>query len=169
MVNDKMVVAVGADDLLVRVDPDRHSELTGRPGAAQAEMGAGRSMGPGWISVAEETRTNDDLQFWPSVGAGVQRGRNSLTDAAVDALAQQVGVPAVPRVLLDPVHQQLPDGDVVLSQPFAQIRMLGDRGVGLRLLAGKIGVRRLDHALIGDGSVEVPVAVAVQLRQLVGR
>ena len=67
MVNDKMVVAVGADDLLVRVDPDRHSELTGRPGAAQAEMGAGRSMGPGWISVAEETLTNDDLQFWLSV------------------------------------------------------------------------------------------------------
>jgi hypothetical protein len=64
MVNEKMVVAVGADDLLVRVDPDRHTELTGRAGAAQAEMGAGRSMGPGWISLAEASITDDDLQFW---------------------------------------------------------------------------------------------------------
>ena len=38
----------------------------------------------------------------------------SLADAAVDAFAQQVGVPAVPGVLLDPVNQQLPNGDTVL-------------------------------------------------------
>ena len=31
----------------------------------------------------------------------------SLADVAVDAFAQQVGVPAVPGVLLDPVYQQL--------------------------------------------------------------
>jgi hypothetical protein len=68
MVNEKMVVAVGADDLLVRVDPDRHAELTDRAGAAQAEMGAGRDMGPGWISVAEDALLADeDLRFWVQV------------------------------------------------------------------------------------------------------
>jgi hypothetical protein len=35
----------------------------------------------------------------------------SLADAAVDAFAHQVGVPAVPGVLLDPVYQQFPEGD----------------------------------------------------------
>ena len=37
--------------------------------------------------------------------------RDLLPDPAVDALAQQVGVPAVARVLLDPVHEQLPNRD----------------------------------------------------------
>jgi hypothetical protein len=38
----------------------------------------------------------------------------SLADATVDAFAQQVGVPAVPGILVDPVYQQLPNGDTVL-------------------------------------------------------
>ncbi len=69
MVNDKMVVAVDRDGgLLVRVDPARHDELVGRPGAAQAEMGAGRTMGPGWISVAVDAlATDDELSFWMDV------------------------------------------------------------------------------------------------------
>lgn len=53
MVNDKIVVcALKGGSLLVRVPADRHDELLARPGAAQAEMGAGRDMGPGWIEVA---------------------------------------------------------------------------------------------------------------------
>lgn len=66
MVNEKMVVAVGRDGgLLVRIDPKRHDELVARPGAAQAEMGAGRSMGPGWIHLNEEALTTDDnFTFW---------------------------------------------------------------------------------------------------------
>src|SRR5690554_3291062 len=55
MVNEKMVVSALKDGgLLVRVAADRHEELLGRPGARQAEMGAGRQMGPGWIEVAPD-------------------------------------------------------------------------------------------------------------------
>lgn len=66
MVNDKMVVSALKDgDLLLRIPAERHDELTAHPGAAQAEMGAGRSMGPGWISVsAQSIDTNEDLSFW---------------------------------------------------------------------------------------------------------
>ena len=66
MVNDKMVVAVHHDgDLLVRVDPARHSELLARPGARPAEMGAGRTMGKGWIGVAAaQLATDHDVSVW---------------------------------------------------------------------------------------------------------
>lgn len=69
MVNEKMVVAVDRDDdLLVRVDPKRDDELIALPGAARAEMGAGRSMGPGWIHVARAELTSDgELSFWTGV------------------------------------------------------------------------------------------------------
>ena len=62
MVNDKMIVSAGkAGDLLVRVDADQHDAL----GAAQAEMGAGRRMGPGWITVSSEAIADDEcLSFW---------------------------------------------------------------------------------------------------------
>lgn len=66
MVNDKMVVSALKDgDLLVRVDAERHSELTQQSGARQAEMGAGRDMGPGWIAVSAASIASDDrLSFW---------------------------------------------------------------------------------------------------------
>ena len=66
MVNDKMVASVLRDDaLLVRVDAERHDELTQRRGATQAEMGAGRSMGPGWVAVSATSIASDgDLSFW---------------------------------------------------------------------------------------------------------
>ena len=69
MVNDKMVVAAGRDgDLLVRVDPERNRELVALPGAEPAEMGAGRAMGPSWVSVARETIAADgQLSFWIDV------------------------------------------------------------------------------------------------------
>lgn len=68
MVNEKMVLAVRDSDLLVRVDPKRHDELVAHPGTATAEMGAGRSMGPGWINVAEQALTSDNaLTFWAGV------------------------------------------------------------------------------------------------------
>jgi hypothetical protein len=60
---------------------------------------------------------------------------SSLAYPSVDALAQQVGVPAVTGILLDPVHHQLPNCDPVLRQTLAQIRVLGQRGVGRGLLA----------------------------------
>ncbi|UVI35190.1 TfoX/Sxy family protein [Brevibacterium spongiae] len=66
MVNEKMIVSAGKNgDLLVRVDADRHDELLTREGAAQAEMGTGRGMGPGWIDVSAEAITDDEaLSSW---------------------------------------------------------------------------------------------------------
>jgi hypothetical protein len=49
---------------------------------------------------------------------------------AVDAFAQQIGVPAVAGVLLDPVNPQLPDSDAVLTYPCAQILSRSKIGFG---------------------------------------
>ena len=69
MVNDKMIVSVGkTGDLLVRVAADRHETLLNEPGAEQAQMGAGREMGAGWITVAPEAIADDDrLAFWVDI------------------------------------------------------------------------------------------------------
>ncbi len=69
MVNDKMIASVLKDgDLLVRVDPQRDGELGALAGASPAEMGAGRTMGPGWISVSAESITDgEQLSFWIDV------------------------------------------------------------------------------------------------------
>ena len=69
MVNDKMIVSAGkSGDLLVRADAERHGALLAEPGAAQAQMGAGRVMGPGWITVAPEAIADDErLAFWVNV------------------------------------------------------------------------------------------------------
>jgi len=69
MVNDKMIVSAGkTGDFLVRVAADRHETLLGEPGAEQAQMGAGRDMGLGWITVAPEAIADDDrLAFWIDV------------------------------------------------------------------------------------------------------
>lgn len=69
MVNEKMVVnATGDGSLLVRADPRRADELLATEGAQQAEMGAGRSMGKGWIAVDGQAVTaDDDLDFWIGV------------------------------------------------------------------------------------------------------
>ena len=69
MVNDKMIVSAGkSGDLLVRADAERHEALLNEPGATQAQMGAGRDMGPGWITVAPEAIADDErLAFWVNV------------------------------------------------------------------------------------------------------
>ncbi|MGY1822086.1 TfoX/Sxy family protein [Geodermatophilus sp. SYSU D00079] len=67
MVNEKMVacVSAGGGALLVRVCRSRDAEYLEVLGARRAEMGAGRSMGEGWIAVDQEALTDDrDLQFW---------------------------------------------------------------------------------------------------------
>jgi len=76
MVNDKMIAsALAAGDLLIRIAPERHDELAELPGAAPAEMGAGRTMGPGWISVSAESITSDErLSFWIGVALEPNRG-----------------------------------------------------------------------------------------------
>ncbi|MFT4296707.1 MAG: TfoX/Sxy family protein [Micropruina sp.] len=69
MVNDKLVVsALKSGGLLVRVPAEHHDELLGRPGAAQAEMGAGRTMGPGWVEVTPDAvGTDQGLSEWLAV------------------------------------------------------------------------------------------------------
>lgn len=68
MVNEKLLVSTGkTGDLLVRVDAADHDRLLERPGARQAEMGRGRLMSPGWITVAADHLDDDDaLAFWVS-------------------------------------------------------------------------------------------------------
>jgi TfoX/Sxy family transcriptional regulator of competence genes len=66
MVDNVMVVAVHRDgSLLVRVDPADDDKLLSNAHAYRAEMGAGRSMGQGWIHVeAEALRSDVGLTSW---------------------------------------------------------------------------------------------------------
>jgi len=66
MVDGKIVVAaMKAGDLLVRIPPELHPELIAQSGVSQPHMGAGRSMGPGWISVSGPAiETDQRLRFW---------------------------------------------------------------------------------------------------------
>ena len=67
MVDEKMVACVsgGGGALLVRVSRSRDAEYLAVAGARRAEMGKGRSMGEGWITVdAEALRDDSDLHFW---------------------------------------------------------------------------------------------------------
>ena len=75
MVDEKMIAAARKDGgLLVRVPADDHDELLRRPGATQAEMGAGRSMGPGWIEVDGDTIADDDqLAGWFEIALAHRR------------------------------------------------------------------------------------------------
>ena len=66
MVAGKILVSAGRDGgMLLRVAADDDDELLSRPGAARAEMGAGRDMGPGWITVtASAVETDEGLDSW---------------------------------------------------------------------------------------------------------
>jgi TfoX/Sxy family transcriptional regulator of competence genes len=67
MVDGAMLVAVNKKEhsLLVRVHPADDAELLARPDASRPEMGAGRSMGVGWIRVdAAAARDDATLDFW---------------------------------------------------------------------------------------------------------
>lgn len=87
MVNDKMIVAAQKDgDLLVRVPAEEHEKLLTKADADQAEMGTGRDMGPGWITVAADPTgdgtsgdsssavvPDDRLAFWLTVALAYNR------------------------------------------------------------------------------------------------
>jgi TfoX/Sxy family transcriptional regulator of competence genes len=68
MVDDAMLLSVrGSGDLLVRVDPERSSELISGHGASLTTMGK-RSMGPSWLTVpADRLGTDEQLRFWLDV------------------------------------------------------------------------------------------------------
>ena len=80
MVGEKLLVsALKGGGLLVRVPADRHDELLERRGASRPEMGAGRSMGPGWIEIAADV-IRDDQQLASWVGVAMEYNR-ALTGA----------------------------------------------------------------------------------------
>ncbi|MBD7957397.1 TfoX/Sxy family protein [Microbacterium sp. Sa4CUA7] len=65
MFDESMLVAARKDlCLLVRVTAD-DAHLLARPEATRAEMGSGRSMGPGWIRVDPDALQDEGtLDFW---------------------------------------------------------------------------------------------------------
>jgi len=75
MVEERMIAsALKSGDLLVRVAVDQHDELTLMPGASQATMGADRTMGRGWISVAAITIASEEqLSFWIDIARAHHR------------------------------------------------------------------------------------------------
>jgi len=82
-------VSGGGSDLLVRVSPDSDAQHLERPGASRAEMGKGRSMGQGWITV-DRTAFADakDFAYWMTValsfhaqGSGAAQATRSRTKA----------------------------------------------------------------------------------------
>lgn len=80
MVNEKMTVSAGkTGDLLVRVNAADHNRLLQKPGAHQPEMGGGKPMSPGWITVTAEYLYDDDaLNYWLSTAL---EHNSSLTSA----------------------------------------------------------------------------------------
>jgi TfoX/Sxy family transcriptional regulator of competence genes len=78
MVDDNMAVAAYKDgSLLVRVDPTDDARLLERPDVSRAEMGAGRSMGKGWIRVEARALRNDAaLNDWLETATGYLARRN---------------------------------------------------------------------------------------------
>jgi TfoX/Sxy family transcriptional regulator of competence genes len=77
MLDDAMVVAVSKDgSLLVRVDPAEDAQLLERPHASRAEMGAGRSMGPGWVRVDAAAVVDDEtLDDWVRIAVRYRQRR----------------------------------------------------------------------------------------------
>lgn len=81
MVREAMVVSAGRDgSLLVRVADERGPALLERPGAAPAEMGAGRQMGPGWLAIAADAIVDDQrLAEWVAVALEHNRSMTERT------------------------------------------------------------------------------------------
>lgn len=70
LVSGSMAVAVGADDILVRVDPDERQQLVLEDGVQPAVMGT-REM-RGWVEVDHAAVAEDDaLATWVARGRRV--------------------------------------------------------------------------------------------------
>ena len=63
MVDDKMCLTVGADDIMCRIDPDRHEEALKRKGSSTVIMKGSEYRG--WINVNEDgLQENGELDYW---------------------------------------------------------------------------------------------------------
>lgn len=81
MVAEKLLVsALHHGGLLVRVEASRHAGLLGRAGAAQATMGPGRDMGPGWIEIAPDVLDDEGLRFWVDAALAHNRATTGRHD-----------------------------------------------------------------------------------------
>src|SRR3954454_14401120 len=83
-----------------------------------------------------------------------------LADAAVDPFPEQVGVPVVPGVLLDQMHQHIPQRRVIrlpAGADHAQVGRFSDDPAGVRALVAPPPPRLLHHRRITDRAVEVAV------------
>lgn len=78
MINGKLAVfAHGDGGMWVRCAPSRVEELE-REGAQAADMGNGRSMGPGWLQVsADQVSTEEALDFWLGAALEYNHSRRS--------------------------------------------------------------------------------------------
>ncbi len=64
MIEDKLRISANAKGgLLIRVDPEDLPELLTRHGVSRAEM-RGKPMSAGWLEVAPDVLTDDELRFW---------------------------------------------------------------------------------------------------------
>jgi len=89
MLDQRMLVCVsaGGSDLLVRIAPQRDTEYLQKTGAKRAEMGQGRSMGKGWITVDKSALAqDDDFDDWMTAslafhaqGSGKKKQRSATT------------------------------------------------------------------------------------------
>lgn len=63
MVDGKMCLTVGPDDIMCRIDPDKHEEALKRKGTSTVVMKG--SEYKGWINVNEEgLQEESDLDYW---------------------------------------------------------------------------------------------------------
>ncbi|MCR2800470.1 MULTISPECIES: TfoX/Sxy family protein [unclassified Microbacterium] len=76
MFDGSMLVAARKDlGLLVHVSADEDADLVTRPEAVRAEMGPGRSMGPGWIHIHPDAAQDEGtLDFWVAQALRRQAG-----------------------------------------------------------------------------------------------
>jgi TfoX/Sxy family transcriptional regulator of competence genes len=88
MVDGRIVVSVAREGtLLVRADPRDAPRLLAMSGARQAEMGAGRPMKTGWITVAAEAlESQHALLFW--VDAALRFHRAAKRGDRIDSTEQ---------------------------------------------------------------------------------
>lgn len=64
MINGKVCMSVGDDEIMYRIDPAMHDELLKRKGTRTMTMKTGREY-KGYIEVNEEGRkTQKDFDFW---------------------------------------------------------------------------------------------------------
>src|ERR1035441_3751682 len=107
---------------------------------------------PGWIDAERPDRDGEWL----------------LTHPAVDAFAQQVGVPGMTGVLLDHVHQHLTQADhltVPVAPGHLKVRRLLDEALSETPLPPPGGPGGRDRRWVGDGLVERGVLVVVAPEQ----